>query len=96
MSNSRKMERTNVIHTIRELEQFKDEYKKLGENYDYFVTDALKKALNSKFHHRNIFYVTKEKVFICVSEKTVREKITELLNKYNGLGILRQNGNGRL
>ena len=92
MSKSSKMERSNVIHTIRDMEQFKDEYKKLGENYDYFVTDTLKKALNSKFHHRNIFYVTKEKVFICVSEKTVREKITELLNKYNGLGILRQNG----
>ena len=92
MNKSRKLERTNVIHTIRDMEQFKDEYKKLGENYDYFVTDTLKKALNSKFHHRNIFYVTKEKVFITVSEKTVREKITELLNKYNGLGILRQNG----
>ena len=92
MSKSSKLERTNVIHTIRDLEQFKEEYKKLGENYDYFVTDSLKKALNSKFHHRNIFYVTKEGVFICVSEKTMNEKITELLNKYNGLGILRQNG----
>ena len=90
--NNLKHKRTNVIHTIRNLEQFKEEYKKLGENYDYFVTDSLKKALSSKFHHRNIFYVTKEKVFICVSEKTVREKITELLNKYNGLGILRQDG----
>ena len=74
------------------MEQFKEEYKKLGENYDYFVTDTLKKALNSKFHHRNIFYVTKEWVFICVTAKTMNEKITELLNKYNGLGILRQNG----
>ena len=89
MSNSRKMERTNVVHTIRDLEQFKEEYKKLGENYDYFVTDTLKKALNSKFGHRNIFYVMKEGVFICVTEKTMTEKITELLNKYNGLGILR-------
>ena len=92
MSKSSKLERTNVIHTIRDMEQFKDEYKKLGENYDYFVTDTLKKALNSKFHHRNIFYVTKERIFVCVSEKTTREKITELLNKYNGLGILRQDG----
>lgn len=93
MSNSRKLERTNVIHTIRDMEQFKEEYKKLGENYDYFVTDTLKKALNSKFGHRNIFYVTKERVFITVTEKTMREKITELLNKYkNGLGILRQDG----
>lgn len=92
MSNSKKLERANVIHTIRDMEQFKDEYKKLGENYDYFVTDTLKKALNSKFHHRNIFYVSKEKVFICVSEKTMTEKINELLDKYNGLGILRQNG----
>ena len=89
MSNSRKMERTNVVHTIRDLEQFKEEYKKLGNNYDYFVTDTLKKALNSKFHHRNIFYLAKEKVFICVTEKTMTEKITELFNKYNGLGILR-------
>ena len=93
MNNSSKLERTNVIHTIRDLEQFKDEYKKLCENYDYFVTDSLKKALNSKFGHRNIFYVEKEKIFICVTEKTMREKITELFNKYNGLGILRQDGN---
>lgn len=92
MNKSSKMERTNVVHTIRDMEQFKDEYKKLGENYDYFVTDTLKKALNSKFGHRNIFYLAKEKVFICVSEKTMKEKITELLNKYNGLGILRQDG----
>ena len=92
MSNSRKLKRANVVHTIRDLEQFKEEYKKLGENYDYFVTDTLKKALNSKFGHRNIFYVAKERVFICVTEKTMSEKITELLNKYNGLGILRQDG----
>lgn len=92
MSKSSKLERSNVVHTVRDMEQFKDEYKKLGENYDYFVTDTLKKALNSKFHHRNIFYVTKERVFICVSEKTMTEKITELLKKYNGLGILRQDG----
>lgn len=92
MSNSRKYRRAQVVHTIRDLEQFKEEYKKLGENYDYFVTDTLKKALNSKFGHRNIFYVAKEKVFICVTEKTVNEKITELLAKYNGLGILRQDG----
>lgn len=92
MSNSRKLKRAQVVHTIRDLEQFKDEYKKLGENYDYFVTDTLKKALNSKFHHRNIFYMAKERIFICVTEKTMREKITELLNKYNGLGLLRQDG----
>ena len=92
MSKSSKLERTNVIHTIKDMEQFKDEYKKLGENYDYFATGTLKKALNSKFHHRNIFYLAKERVFICVSEKTMREKITELLNKYNGLGILQQDG----
>lgn len=92
MSNSRKLKRAQVVHTIRDMEQFKDEYKKLGEMYDYFVTDTLKKALNSKFHHRNIFYLSKERIFICVTEKTMREKITELLNKYNGLGILRQDG----
>ena len=92
MSKSSKLERTNVVHTIRDMEQFKEEYKKLGENYDYFVTDTLKKALNSKFGHRNIFYLAKERVFVCVSEKTMTEKITELLNKYNGLGILRQDG----
>ena len=88
MNNSRKLKRTNVIHTIMGLEQFKVEYKKLCENYDYFVTDSLKKALNSKFGHRNIFYVEKEKIFVCVTEKTINEKITELFNKYNGLGIL--------
>ena len=92
MSNSRKLKRAQVVHTIRDMEQFKDEYKKLGEMYDYFVTDSLKKALNSKFHHRNIFYLAKERIFICVTEKTMREKITELLNKYNGLGVLRQDG----
>lgn len=92
MSNSRKLKRANVVHTIRDMEQFKDEYKKLGEMYDYFVTDTLKKALNSKFHHRNIFYLAKERIFICVTEKTMSEKITELLNKYNGLGVLRQDG----
>ena len=92
MSNSRKLKRANVVHTIRDMKQFKDEYKKLGEMYDYFVTDTLKKALNSKFHHRNIFYLAKERIFICVTEKTMREKITELLNKYNGLGVLRQDG----
>lgn len=92
MSNSRKLKRAQVVHTIRDMEQFKDEYKKLGEMYDYFVTDTLKKALNSKFHHRNIFYLAKEKIFICVTEKTMTEKITELLNKYNGLGVLRQDG----
>lgn len=92
MSNSRKYRRANVVHTIRDLEQFKDEYKKLGELYDYFVTDTLNKALNSKYKHRNIFYAEKEKVFICVTEKTMNEKITELLAKYNGLDILRQDG----
>lgn len=92
MSNSRKLKRAQVVSTIRDMEQFKEEYKKLGEMYDYFVTDTLKKALNSKFHHRNIFYLAKERIFICVTEKTMREKITELLNKYNGLGILRQDG----
>ena len=92
MSNSSKQKRANVVNTIRDMEQFKEEYKKLGENYDYFVTDTLKKALNSKFHHRNIFYLSKERIFICVTEKTMTEKITELFNKYNGLGILRQNG----
>lgn len=92
MSNSRKLKRANVVHTIRDMEQFKEEYKKLGEMYDYFVTDTLKKALNSKFHHRNIFYLAKERIFICVTEKTMRDKITELLNKYNGLGVLRQDG----
>ena len=92
MSNSRKLKRANVVHTIRDMEQFKEEYKKLGEMYDYFVTDTLKKALNSKFHHRNIFYLAKERIFICVTEKTMTEKITELLNKYNGLGVLRQDG----
>ena len=88
MNKSSKLERANVVHTITDMEQFKDEYKKLGENYDYFVTDTLKKAINSKFTHRNIFYLAKERLFVCVSEKTMTEKITELLKKYNGLGVL--------
>lgn len=92
MSNSRKLKRAQVVSTIRDLEQFKREYKTLWENYDYFITDTLKKALNSKYGHRNIYYVAKEKVFICVTKKTLNERINELLNKYNGLGILRQDG----
>ena len=93
MSKSNKLERTNVIHTIRDLEQFKDEYKKLGENYDYYISDTLKKALDSKYGRKAVFYIAKERIFITVTEKTMNEKITELFNKYNGLGILRQNGN---
>ena len=84
MSNSRKYRRANVVSTLRDLEQFKDEYKKLAENYDYFVTDTLRKALNSKYGRKAVFYIIKERIFITVTEKTITDKITELLQRYNG------------
>lgn len=84
MSNSRKYRRANVVSTLRDLEQFKDEYRKLAENYDYFVTDTLRKALNSKYGRKAVFYLIKERIFITVTEKTITDKITELLQRYNG------------
>lgn len=84
MSNSRKYRRANVVSTLRDLEQFKDEYKKLRENYDYFVTDTLRKALDSKYGRKAVFYIIKERIFITVTEKTITDKITELLQRYNG------------
>lgn len=84
MSNSRKYRRANVVSTLRDMEQFKDEYKKLAENYDYFVTDTLRKALNSKYGRKAVFYIIKERIFITVTEKTITDKITELLQRYNG------------
>lgn len=84
MSNSRKYRRANVVSTLRDMEQFKDEYKKLRENYDYFVTDTLRKALNSKYGRKAVFYLIKERIFITVTEKTITDKITELLQRYNG------------
>ena len=84
MSNSRKYRRANVVSTLRDLAQFKDEYRKLAENYDYFVTDTLRKALNSKYGRKAVFYIIKERIFITVTEKTITDKITELLQRYNG------------
>lgn len=84
MSNSRRYRRANVVSTLRDMEQFKDEYKKLAENYDYFVTDTLIKALNSKYGRKAVFYIIKERIFITVTEKTITDKITELLQRYNG------------
>ena len=84
MSNSRKYKRANVVSTLRDLAQFKDEYKKLAENYDYFVTDTLRKALDSKYGRKAVFYIIKERIFITVTEKTITDKITELLQRYNG------------
>ena len=84
MSNSRRYKRANVVSTLRDMEQFKDEYKKLAENYDYFVTDTLRKALNSKYGRKAVFYIIKERIFITVTEKTITDKITELLQRYNG------------
>ena len=84
MSNSRKYRRANVVSTLRDMEQFKDEYKKLRENYDYFVTDPLRKALDSKYGRKSVFYLIKERIFITVTEKTITDKITELLQRYNG------------
>ena len=84
MSNSRRYKRANVVSTLRDMEQFKDEYKKLAENYDYFVTDTLRKALNSKYGRKAVFYIAKERIFVTVTEKTITDKITELLQRYNG------------
>ena len=84
MSNSRRYKRANVVSTLRDMEQFKDEYRKLAENYDYFVTDTLRKALNSKYGRKAVFYIAKERIFITVTEKTITDKITELLQRYNG------------
>lgn len=84
MSNSRRYRRANVVSTLRDMEQFKDEYKKLAENYDYFVTDTLRKALNSKYGRKAVFYLVKERIFVTVTEKTITDKITELLQRYNG------------
>lgn len=84
MSNSRKYRRANVVSTLRDLAQFKDEYSKLERNYDYYISDTLKKALDSKYGRKAVFYIAKERIFITVTEKTITDKITELLQRYNG------------
>lgn len=84
MSNSRKYRRANVVSTLRDLAQFKDEYRKLERNYDYYISDTLKKALDSKYGRKAVFYIAKERIFITVTEKTITDKITELLQRYNG------------
>lgn len=84
MSNSRKYRRANVVSTLRDLDQFKDEYRKLERNYDYYISDTLKKALDSKYGRKAVFYIAKERIFITVTEKTITDKITELLQRYNG------------
>ena len=84
MSNSRKYRRANVVSTLRDLAQFKDEYSKLERGYDYYISDTLRKALNSKYGRKAVFYLIKERIFITVTEKTITDKITELLQRYNG------------
>ena len=84
MSNSRKYRRANVVSTLRDLAQFKEEYRKLERNYDYYISDTLKKALDSKYGRKAVFYIIKERIFITVTEKTITDKITELLQRYNG------------
>lgn len=84
MSNSRKYRRANVVSALRDLAQFKDEYKKLERGYDYYISDTLKKALDSKYGRKAVFYLAKERIFITVTEKTITDKITELLQRYNG------------
>lgn len=84
MSNSRKYRRANVVSTLRDFDQFKEEYSKLERNYDYYISDALKKALDSKYGRKAVFYIIKERIFITVTEKTITDKITELLQRYNG------------
>lgn len=84
MSNSRKYRRANVVSTLMDLDQFKEEYRKLERNYDYYISDTLKKALDSKYGRKAVFYIIKERIFITVTEKTITDKITELLQRYNG------------
>lgn len=84
MSNSRKYRRANVVSTLRDLDQFKEEYRKLERNYDYYISDTLKKALDSKYGRKAVFYIAKERIFVTVTEKTITDKITELLQRYNG------------
>lgn len=84
MSNSRRYRRANVVSTLRDLAQFKDEYSKLERGYDYYISDTLRKALNSKYGRKAVFYIIKERIFITVTEKTITDKITELLQRYNG------------
>lgn len=84
MSNSRKYRRANVVSTLRDLDQFKEEYSKLERNYDYYISDTLKKALDSKYGRKAVFYIAKERIFVTVTEKTITDKITELLQRYNG------------
>lgn len=84
MSNSRKYRRANVVSTLRDLDQFKEEYRKLERNYDYYISDTLKKALDSKYGRKAVFYIIKERIFVTVTEKTITDKITELLQRYNG------------
>lgn len=84
MSNSRKYRRANVVSTLRDLAQFKEEYSKLERNYDYYISDTLKKALDSKYGRKAVFYIAKERIFVTVTEKTITDKITELLQRYNG------------
>lgn len=83
MSNSRKYRRANVVSTLRDLAQFKEEYRKLERNYDYYISDTLKKALDSKYGRKAVFYIAKERIFVTVTEKTITDKITELLQRYN-------------
>lgn len=84
MSNSRKYRRANVVSALRDLAQFKDEYSKLERGYDYYISDTLRKALYSKYGRKAVFYIAKERIFITVTEKTITDKITELLQRYNG------------
>ena len=84
MSNSRIYRRANVVSALRDLAQFKDEYSKLERGYDYYISDTLKKALDSKYGRKAVFYIAKERIFITVTEKTITDKITELLQRYNG------------
>ena len=84
MSNSRRYRRANVVSTLRDLAQFKDEYSKLERGYDYYISDTLKKALDSKYGRKAVFYIAKERIFVTVTEKTITDKITELLQRYNG------------
>lgn len=82
MSNSRKLKRASVVSTIRSFDQWKEEYQKLWEDYDYFVCDKLEKCFK-RGKVRHVFFSLKEKVYLVVLDTTKAEIMKKLVEKYN-------------